>query len=76
MGNKDSKETQCEQESDESDADDSLAENLSIQLVTHEENGDNNEHDTVLGCATHVQSVNCERDNNCKLLVYVYCLSA
>ena len=49
MGNKDSKETQSAQESDESDADSSLAENLSVQLRTHKEHGDNNEHDTILG---------------------------
>ena len=49
MGNKDSKETQSEQESDRSDTDSSLAENLSTRLGTHEEHGDNNEHDTILG---------------------------
>ena len=49
MGNKESKETQTSQESDRSDTDSSLAEDISIQLGTHEEHGDNNEHDTILG---------------------------
>ena len=49
MGNKDSKEIQSEQESDRSDTDSSLAENLSTQLGTHEEHGDENGHDTILG---------------------------
>ena len=49
MGNKDSKESPNAQESDESDEDSSLTEGISIQLGTHEEHGDNNEHDTILG---------------------------
>ena len=49
MGNKDSKETQSEQESDGSDTDCSLADDLSTQLGIHEEHGDENGHDTILG---------------------------
>ena len=48
MGNKDSKETQSSQDGDESDADSSLAENLSTLLGTQKQ-GDNNKHDTILG---------------------------
>ena len=120
MGNKDSKETQSAQKSDESGADSSLAEDLSTQLGTHEEHGDNNEHDTILGsdgdqldCSmsaeettivtsgdadsdvhehinqavsgtihgspksmTDEQSTTSKEDNRCKVLAFIYCISA
>ena len=121
MGNKDSKESPNAQESDESDTDSSLTEDISTQLGTHEEqHRDNNEHYSILGsdgdqldCSmsaeettivtsgdadsdvhehinqavsgtihgspksmTDEQSTTSKEDNRCKVLAFIYCISA